>query len=353
MKTTWALCAALLLGAVPCPAAGLQEEKKKPATPPPAKAPSPAKPAEDQTITLTVKPPAGRGKAPTLKLEGTAQMIDDVTLLFNLHRMEEMYVGGRLDAQYLNSGIARAKVESKKFSSELNADALGPYLINAIFVEEYQKTAVLEATKGKYTGLQWSFKAAAWNDDHLKDLSTKLLEMDALSGEALEILKKYEKASVSQPAWLAEGKTLTAELMKYLKRIENSDSKIYFSAANNQVFFTMRNVQGTSPFFIWKDGKFAGGKSYHAEGEEIKTYRNEPFTYDNLVRYVSEGPSIAGREFCLWLIKDIRRVGSLKPVLAEALKVHTEHAGVAPYAERLKTALPADCDELEQAIRIK
>lgn len=355
MKTTWALRAALpvlLSVAAPFAASG-QEAEKKPAGPPQATAPSPAKPADDQTITLSIKPPSPRSKAQILRLEGTAQMNDDVMMMFNLHRMEEMYAGGRLDIQYLNTGMARAKIDSKKFVADQNVDAFGAYLINAVFVEEYQKPAILEATKGKYTGKQWSFKVAGWSDDHLKELPEKLLDMDVLSNEALELLKKFEKASASQQTWLAEEKSLTLELAKYLVRIQRSDSRIFFSATNNQIFFTMRNVQGTSPYFVWKDGQFAGGKSYHSEGEEIKTFRNEGFTYDNLKKYVSEGPTLAGREFCLWLIKDIRRLGTLKPSLAEGLKQHAEHPGVAPYAERLKTALPADCDELEKAIRQK
>jgi hypothetical protein len=75
-------------------------------------------------------------------------------------------------------------------------------------------------------------------------------------------------------------------------------------------------------------------------------------SWDSLKRDVEEASPVSGREFCLWMIKDLRRTeGRARPELILALKAHKNAQGVDSWGERVKKASLSDLSGLEAEIR--
>lgn len=67
-------------------------------------------------------------------------------------------------------------------------------------------------------------------------------------------------------------------------------------------------------------------------------------------RYVEQSVPLAGREFALWVIKDLRRAGT-GGGRTEALNARASHPGLEAFVERLAKARPEDLETLEKEIR--
>jgi hypothetical protein len=332
MKTPTAMLAAAFAAALLGPAAADQEEP---------------------AVTLLCKPPAARARVPRLRLDGTAPYPDRTVLRMHLARQFEMWAGGRILPTSIGGSGGFVEVRNRKFVYEPLFEGPGHYLIRVEFSLDSQPEPLRDALKKQPPRKEWTFQFAAWGDELASQVG-KLPEVDQLAAEALELIRRFEKACVSKASWEAEAKELNKECARLMAKIEGEklDLKTVFPASMNQLFYTVRSIRGTSDLFHWENGKFAGGRSYHAENQKVKTHREEDFTFENLRRYVEEVPSLAGREFALWVVKDLRRTeGKLSSALEDALKANAAHAGVAPYAERLQKATPADLDLLETEIR--
>ncbi len=68
-------------------------------------------------------------------------------------------------------------------------------------------------------------------------------------------------------------------------------------------------------------------------------------------KYLTEASEAAGREFALWVIKDIRRAGKVSETLIRAIKNHADHPGLSLYTNRLQQG--EHLEELENLIRQK
>jgi hypothetical protein len=307
---------------------------------------------DEIVLTLTCKPPPPRARMPKLKLDGQVPLPEDVILKLNVLKQFEVWAGGRIETTTMTTGGGFAEVKGKKFSFEPGIDGPALYQVVVVYADGNQIPKVAQSLKGKITHKIWEFKFPGWGDELAKELMPKLLELESLRTDSLDLVRRYEKACVSQQAWNAEAKQITKENATLQAKLERSEARNLYPAAYSQVFFTIRSLQGTSPYFHWEGGKFAGGKSYHADNQEIKTHRDEKYDYTNLKRYVEESDVVAGREFCLWVVKDLRRAaGKLSSDLAEALKTNALKPGIAPWAERLQKAVVEDLDPLEKEIR--
>jgi hypothetical protein len=307
---------------------------------------------DEPQVTLLCKPPARGAKFPKLRFDGTAPYPDKAVLRIHLLRQYETWAGGRIDRVATGAGGGLVEVNNKKFAYEPVVDGPGEYMVHVDFTEENQRPAVLESMKGKLQRKRWTFSFPAWNDELATQLAPKIQDLDTLAADALELIKRYDKACVSKLSWEAESKTLTKECAQLLIKVERSDARHLFPAAMSQVHYTVRSIQGTAPYFHWENGKFAGGKSYHADNEEIKTHRQEKYSFENLRRYIEDAVPVAGRELGLWVVKDLRRTaGALKGEMADALKAQEKHPGLAPFVELLQKATPADLDVLEKDLR--
>lgn len=307
---------------------------------------------DEPKVELLCKLSAKNAKVLRLRLDGTAPYPDKTVLRIHLNRQAEVWAMGKLELVATGAGGGLVEVHNRKFSFEPAIEGPGGYLVHVDFTEDNQRQSVLEALKGKSGRKRWTFTFPAWNDELAPQLSSRLQDVDGLAGEALEIIRKFEKATVSKLSWEAESKNLTKECGALLVRIQRAEAYPLYPAAMSQIHYTIRSIQGTSPYFDWVSGKFAGGKSYHADNQEIKTHRQEKYSFENLKRYVEDAVPVAGRELGLWIVKDLRRTGgTMRNDLTEAIKTHAQHPGLAPFSEILPKAAAADLDGLEKDLR--
>lgn len=307
--------------------------------------------AQDSELSVLCKPPSAKAKAPRLRLEGAAPFPDNTVLKISLHRVFEDYGVGQIVSTTVGVGGGAVEVKGRKFLYEPAVEGPAPYSIQVTYMDELQRPAILEQLKGKVAKRQWKFDFMAWTDDMIPLLGPRLEEIAVFQKECVDMLKRFEDATASEANWKVQAKDLTAANAKLLRKLELSEAKPYFPASLNQIFYTIRSVQGTSPYFNWENGKFAGGKSYHADNQEIKSHRNEPYTFPNLKKYVDESVPLAGREMGLWLVKDIKRAGLVRPDVTDAVKKYAAHPGLAYFAERIGAATPADLEALEKDLR--
>jgi hypothetical protein len=258
---------------------------------------------------------------------------------------------GRIVQSFTGVGGAPVEVKGRKFVYEPAVEGPGPYSVQVTFLDEFQRPAILQQLKGKVVTRAWKFDFLAWTDDLIPQLGPKLEDIAVLQKECADMLRRFEDATASETNWKVHEKDLNAVNAKLLRKLEASDARAFYPAALNQIFYTIRSVQGTAPYFHFEAGKFAGGRSYHADNQEIKSHRGEPYTWPVLKRYVEESLPLAGRELALWLLKDIKRAGAVRPEIAEQCKKYAQHPGFAPFAERLQTAAPADLESMEKDMR--
>lgn len=311
-----------------------------------------SEPQDETVLSLTCKGPLGRGRQKSLRFDGNGALPDNAVLKITVNPLAERWAADRIDSVNLGADGSVTQVKNRKFDLELDVAGPGEYGVKVELLDEFQSPQLMQSIKGKYAPRAWTFKFHAWDDRMVEQLWPKLQELDGLIAEAQAMVRKFELACQTEQTWQAQAKALTAENAKLLQELERArELKAYFPAALDQVFYTVRNVQGTSNYFIWKEGTFAGGKSYHSDNEEVKTWRNEQFTYANLRRYVDEGLHIAGRELCLWVLKDARRAKDVRPEAVDAVKSAKAHAGVAEFAAQIEALKLEEIDTVEQAVR--
>jgi hypothetical protein len=307
---------------------------------------------EEDPVALVCKPPAAGTKAPVLRLEGTAPFADEVVLKLSVHRLFEVSAGARLEPMAKDQGPGLVKVKGKKFRLDHPVEARGGYLVLVDLLDEFQRPDVAKALRGKVKTRRWEFRFAAWGDELAGQLGPKLEDLDRLTAEAQELIGRVEKAAVSKASWEAEAKRFQREVDTFLRNASRMDLENTFPAAYDLVRRTVHEIQSNSPYFLWENGKFAGAKDYHEQENKAKTFQDEEFNFAALKRYLEQSRPVGGREFALWVVKELRRTnGTMARDLADALKKHADHAGLAPFAERLEKATAADLTDLEAEIR--
>lgn len=288
-------------------------------------------------MALAAKVPNPKAKRPLLQCDGQVPLPDMSVLFVSVARSYEVWTGGRLEPAQAGAGGLMAQVRDKKFTLGNPIDGPGLFDVRVDFREELQNPKIMEFhKKSPVQPRTWSFKFSAWNDELVQALVSHLQELDSLAQEAGEMVKKFEQACAKEEVWKATAKEITAENSKLLKRCEQSGLKALYPAALTQIHYSVRNLQGNSPYFSFDAGKFAGATSYHADNQKLKTFREEDFTFENFKRYCQEASGVAGREFALWIVKDFRRNNNqLSPDAAEAVKQMKQHPGVAEVVDRL------------------
>jgi hypothetical protein len=303
---------------------------------------------------LVAKTPSFKVRRPTLVLNGTCSLSDGINLKVNLNKAGEGMSGNEIVPQYTGMGGGTAEISGKKFVYDTVIDGPGKYVVQVAFVEELQERHLAAELKKKTADkkiIQREF--LVWGDELVGQLPPKLNELNALIAESREMVKKFEAATGSKEGWGGESKGLSVEGSKLQNRLQNHELKAYYPAAISNLFFTIRNVVNNAPYFTFgADGKFSGASDYHADNKKVATFRNEDYNWANLKRYIEDTTPIAGREFCLWIVKDLRRTaGQMRPEMIDAIKAQKTHPGIDFFQERLQKATIADVDALEAEIR--
>ncbi len=305
-------------------------------------------------MTLAAKVPNPKAKRPLLIFDGGIPVPDQTVLFLSVARSQESWIAGRIEPTHINGGSSLTQVKDRKFALQTPIDGAGLFVVRVDLRDELQNPKTNDyLRKTPVNPKTWTFPFSAWGDDLPGILASALQELDVLAQDAGDMVKKYEAACKTEETWKAASKDLNGENAKLLRRCESSSLRAFYPAALNQIHYTIRNLQGNSPYFTWVDGKFSGATSYHADQQKVKTFRSEAFTYENFKRYVSEGIVIAGREFSLWILKDYKRAGG--QTSGDALSALTQmkaHEGVAEFFERLKAIKsPDEWDVLDKDIR--
>ena len=313
-------------------------------------------PQDEMAVSLSCKAPSFKTRRPTVPFNGSCPLPSGVVVRLQLHRIIETLSAGSLEATTLSAGGGNTDIEDKKFTFNTVLEAPGKYLaLISIPIDLQEKDHAQEVQKKTANRQQWQFEFLVWTDDLVPLVSSKLLELNAIVSETRDLLKRCEAACGSEASWLAASKALVAEGTKLNTRVLNSDLRSYYPAAMNNLIFTLRNVLGSAPYYTFgADGKFSGAKDYHADNKKVSTFRNEEFSWDNLKRYVEETLPCAGREFSLWIVKDLRRTaGTMRNDIQEAIKAQKAAPGVDLYADRLAKATISELDAIEADIRGK
>lgn len=312
-----------------------------------------ADPQDELSMNVTCKPPSFKTRRPVMVLNGNCPLPDGVILKINLSRVIENLQGGQLLPTYVGSGSGTEGIEGKKFTYDTPIDGPGKFMVSVALPVDMQERQHYEEVKKKTANKHtWQFEFLVWGDDLVAQLSPKLTELATLISECREMLKRFEAACGNEQVWAAQQKGLVAEANKLRSKLEGHELKGFYPAAVNNLFYTVRNVITNAPYYTFSDGKFTGAKDYHADSKKVSTYRNEDFNWENLKRYVEESLPCSGREFSLWIVKDLRRTGGvMRPDIQEAVKQQTKAPGVDFFAERLQKATISDLDPLEAEIR--
>ncbi|HLY09298.1 MAG TPA: hypothetical protein VKW04_08360 [Planctomycetota bacterium] len=311
-------------------------------------------PQDELALTLNCKPPSFKVRNPPLGFTGSCPLLPNgVILRFDLARVTEMLSGVQLQSTIIAVGGGNSELENNKFNYTCTVDSPGKYQARmSIPLELQEQDHVAEVKKRTVRKNSWQFEFLVWGDDLVPLLSPKLLEINALVTESRNFVERVEAACQSEKTWQAQAKGLTLEGTKLSNKIVNSELKAYYPAAMTNLNYTLRSVVNNTPYYAFTDGKFAGAKDYHADSKKVSTHRNEDFTWENLKRYVEETLPCAGREFSLWMVKDLRRTaGQMRSEIQEAVKSQKAHPGVDLYVDRLVKATIGDLDGLETDIR--
>jgi len=319
----------------------------------PARAESQDKPDSLQ-LDLTAKTPSFKVRRPNLVLNGACSLSDGVIVKVNLSKAGEAMSGNEIVPNYVGAGGGTAELVGKKFLYNTPIDGPGKFVVQISLVEELQErhlAAEIKKKAGDKKTYQREF--LVWGDDLITQISPKLNELQALTTECREMVKRFERATMSKEGWGGESKPLSVDGSKLQNRLQNHELMAYYPAAVGNLFFTIRNVVNNAPYFTFgQDGKFSGASDYHADNKKVATFRNEDYNWENLKRYVEDTALIGGREFCLWIVKDLRRTGGqMRPEITEAIKSQKAHPGIDFFQDRLLKASIADIDTLEAEIR--
>ena len=305
-------------------------------------------------VTLTFKPPSFKTRQVSLVLNGTAALPDGTILKLNLARMTEQAIRQELQPMPVGAGSGTATVMGRKFVYSSAIPSPSKYSVQISLIEDLQdKSIAMDLKKKTGAKRQWNFEFLVWSDELIPQVSSKLPDLISLVQDCRELVNKFEKAAATKGQWEAEMKPLVAEGNKLQHKLDYHELKAFYPASVNNLSYTIRNVVGNAPYYTYgADGKFTGAKDYHADNNQVKTFQGESFDWVNLKRYVENTPAMGGREFCLWIVKDLRRTGGqMRPEIQEALKTHKAAPGVDMFQERLAKATITELDPLEVQIR--
>ena len=310
---------------------------------------SPLSPQEDSAVSLRLKSPPTK-EQPLLRFEGKTTLPNDAVLKGSLYRLEERAAGGRLSAEPAEAGRAVAQVAEKKVSFQFPADRPGLYRLTVELSEDRQDPALLPALR-KLPVTKWTFEAEGWGDAWIAQLGGRLADIDRFGQEAITLIEEFGQAAVSKDVWTDRRPKLEKEAEKFLKKIEEAQAAQVYTASFKESRDTVRNMKGNAALFQFgDDGKCRGPFNYMTK-KPAQTIHQEDFTFERIKKYLEEAGTVAGREYCLWLVKDIRRVGERRAAIVDALKVQKHHAGVGDHAARLEAATLSDLDDLERDLR--
>src|SRR5262245_56431886 len=157
---------------------------------------------EESVIAVTCKTPSFKVRRPILVLNGTCTLPDGVYLKINMTHMIEQVMGPELSPMYIAGGSGNAVTNGKKFVFNTPIDGPGRFEVLIAIIDDLQeKHLVPEIRKKAGEKRNHRFEFQAWGDEMIGQASSKLNEVTALVNETRELVKKFERASMSKVGW--------------------------------------------------------------------------------------------------------------------------------------------------------
>jgi hypothetical protein len=276
-------------------------------------------------VSLTFTMPTFKARRPVLVLKGTCPLSDGVILKVSLNRKAEHVLGEELRPRIVGVGTATAELQGGMFSYDIAIHAPGSYFVKVQIPADLQAPEVREEVRERVRSDQvWTFDLDLWNDSLVAMMAEALPEVRELASEVALFLERCEVASKTPKTLDKEREQLLREGRPLLTRLEQHRTRQFFPAAVNTLSYVVHALIG---------------------------YQGES-TWASLKHWIQSTPSLAGRELCLWVIKERRRTSApLHPALVKALASRKDAPGVGRMADLLAGAPLSELDALEKRVR--
>ncbi len=239
---------------------------------------------------------------------------------------------------------------------DLAVNSSGRYSARVTIPRELQEKGLLEEVNRKVAPERtWSSTFDFSDDARVVQSGKRLSDLAPLVESAFDLVVGYESATIGEERWNQDKDGLVARCHALMDRPQNPDLQLSFPLAVRNLDRMFSYLSKNSERFAFRDGKFSGlrGKAVQPlGGGPFLIDRDENSPWDGFKRCVKETRAIAGREFCLGVVRSLRASrGVLKSEVAAALEAAMEAPGVRPWVTRLRGATPADLQKLEDEIR--
>jgi hypothetical protein len=321
----------------------------------PAKEPSnPASPAAVQggndllrgTFTLL-----SRGaRFPKLRFAARSSLPAGLCFTARMTRMEEQLAGNRLTLTVLDSMVSTPELRNGAFEEEWEQRQPVMIRLDVSAPDHLQERDLVKHLKVPEPKRKWTFEFSAWDEKICSRLGPQLAEVADIAREVREFVGRVEASCATEALFKDRQKALIDEAERFKIRAENFARTGLYPASTSQIGFIARNLEISIAIFKWEDGKFAGPKDYHTDNKKGLTHRRDPFEFEMLRKYLDEAVVVAGREFDLWILKDVRRAG-LEDLHHRIVKEQEKRPGVSEFAEQLQSLPGQDSGALELEIR--
>jgi hypothetical protein len=321
-------------------------------------APPPPPPAaiKDDSVTLTCRSRAFRSRHPLFLLLGGCPLSDGAIVSYRVHVSVDVLRGDRLVSESESAGMGMCEVENRHFSLEHPVDRSGRYTFVVSIPWDMQGPNLLKEVQEKFASKRtWSWTFEFPGEARFFESGRRLADLALLVESAFDLVAGFDLATRSEELWNQEKDSLVARCNALRSRPANPDLQLYFPAAVRSLDGMFRYLAVNSRDFVFRDGKFSG-----LRGRQVQPLGAGPFLidpndnspWDGFKRCAKEARAIAGREFCLGVIRSLRGSnGVLKPEVAAALEAAKEAPGVRPWAATLQAATLADLGKIEDEVR--
>jgi hypothetical protein len=250
----------------------------------------------------------------------------------------------------VDAGRQVAAVAERKLAFQFSVDRPGRYRRLVELAEDRQDPVLLPAIR-KFPITKWTFDVAAWGDDWILQLGPKLGEIDRFARDAIALVEDYAQAAASKESWSERRPKLEKEADKLVAKFDETKAHHFFAAASREIRESVRNLKGNFALLQYgEDGKCKGPINYMTK-KAGQTIHQEDFTFARVKKDIEEATTLAGREFCLWLVHDVKRAGERRPAVVDALRLEKRRSGVADLAPSIESANASDLEGVERQIR--
>jgi len=290
---------------------------------------------------------------PSVALKGTCSCPNGVPLKIKMTGyVEDLLPSGALVpiAKELLSRIE--EVETEKYSCMSPIAGPGNHTAEVTILDKFldQRELPDDVKRALQLKNRWKFDFLLWDRNLVGTLGSQLSDVRSLTEETQEYVRKVETAIGSEQSWTANREKIISRGQALRSKLESHELTAFFSAALGNLSDIMRMIVGSAPKFVFENGKFKGvGRSHN---QKLLNDQDVEFSWEELNRAVGESIQIAGREYWLWMIKDVRHAGGkIRPEVIEAIDANSTIPTSGDWGKRLKKASSADLDIIETEIR--